>query len=155
MTPLVKANTVTLRDLWRSYRLIRFLNGRESSKAPVDMARSRSCSYGPHSYTSLKDVVGSSLPVANRQWNSHLHTFQSLPDIHHVHMKNPLLEKAAKVYLATSKCTQGEHHSESVLTSTFSSIMKIIRTPFQTTHRGIHSFFGGAFAWVRQMYIKI
>lgn len=146
MTTLVKSNYVTLRQLWRTFGLVNLRNRRDTEL--LDMTRSRS--FSSHSYTSLRDVVDSaSLPAPSRQWNNHLNSFQSLPDVRHVHMKNPLLEKAAKVYLATAKSTAYEHQS-SMRASPFSFI-KMFRIPFQTT---LHTLFGGVSAWLRQLYIK-
>ena len=141
-------NTVALGWLARSYNQIRSSSRR--STEPLDMTRSHA--YRTHSYTSLRDVIQSS-QSANKQWNSHLCSFQSLPDVSNVHMKNPLLEKAAKAYMSTRKYTQYEQHSSSFSTS-FSSLFNIFWSPFQTTNIVFHNFFGGTSAWFRQLYIK-
>lgn len=102
-----------------------------------------------HSYTSLRDVVACSVVAAsNKQWSSHVCPPQSpLADIRHVHMRNPLLEKAARAYLATATSMQRERHA-SGMSSSFSFFLRIVGFPF-------NSLFGGASAWFRQLYIKI
>jgi len=62
-------------------------------------------------------------------------------------MRNPLLEKAARAYLATASRTERERNS-SGMSSSFSSFLKIVGFPF-------YSLFGGASAWFKQLYIKI
>lgn len=150
MTTIVKSNNVTIRQLWRSFSHIR-LNRRDTEL--LDMTRVHS--YSSHSYTSLRDVVGGSLPTASsKQWNNQLSSYQSLPNIRHVHMRNPLVEKAARAYIATASHTHQEHNATG-LSSSFSSFLKIVRFPFLSTHRGFFSLFGGASAWFKQLTIKI
>jgi len=147
MTTVVKSNTVTVDKLWRSLSYIR-LNRRDTEL--LDMTRVSS-----HSYTSLRDVVSSSVPTASsKQWNNQLNSYQSLPNIRHVHMRNPLVEKAARAYLATANRTHQEHNAAG-LPSSFSSFLKIVRIPFLSTHRSFFSLFGGASAWFKQLTIKI
>jgi len=104
--------------------------------------------YSSHSYTSLRDVVACSFVAASsNQWSSQLRPSQSLSDIRHVHMRNPLLEKAARAYLATASGTQRERNS-SGMSSSFSSFLKIFGAP-------LYNIFGGASAWFKQLYVKI
>lgn len=145
MTTIVKSNTVTVAKLWRNFSNIR-LNRRDTEL--LDMTRAHS--YSSHSYTSLRDVAGSLPTASSKQWNNQLSSFQSLPDIRHVHMRNPLVEKAARAYLATANRTQHENNA-SGLASSFSSFLKIVRFPFLSTL----SLLGGASAWFKQLTIKI
>lgn len=147
MTTLVKSNTIVVGQLWRSLSHIH-LNRRDTEL--LDMTRVRS-----HSYTSLRDVVAGSLPAAsNKQWNNQLSSYHSLPNMPHVHMRNPLVEKAARAYLATATHTQHETNNNSGLSSSFSSFLKIVRFPFLSTHRGFSSLFG-SFTWFKQLTIKV
>ncbi|KAG0627606.1 hypothetical protein M758_2G214600 [Ceratodon purpureus] len=147
MTTLVKSNTVTVGQVWRSLSHIH-LNRRDTEL--LDMTRVRS-----HSYTSLRDVVAGSLPAtSNKQWNNQLSSFHSLPNMRHVHMRNPLVEKAARVYIATATYTQHEPSNNTGLSSSFSSFLKIVRFPFLSTHRGFSSLFG-SFTWFKQLAIKV
>lgn len=156
MTTLVKSNAVTVGRLVRSYSQIRSSSRRGTEL--LDMTRSHAQS--AHSYTSLRDVVQSSSQSAKKQWNSHLYSFQSLPDVRNVHMKNPLLEKAAKAYMSTGKYTQYEQkytqyeQHTSIFSTSFSSLFNLFRSPFQTTNIVFHNFFGGTSAWLRQLYIN-
>ncbi|KAG0570090.1 hypothetical protein M758_6G132400 [Ceratodon purpureus] len=146
MTTLVKPNTLNFSQLWRSCCEIRRHIRRDTEL--LDMTRVHS--YSSHSYTSLRDVVACSLPAASsKQWSNQLSSFQSLPDTRHVHMRNPLLEKAARAYLATASHSQhARMNSSGNMSSSFSSFLKIIRFPF-------NSLFGGASTWFKQLYIKI
>jgi hypothetical protein len=156
MTTLVKANTVTVAQLWRSLSYL----ARRGDPELLDMTRVRS-----HSYTSLRDVVAGSLPApasSAKQWSRsssssrHLSSHPSLPAMRPVHMRNPLLEKAARAYLATATATAHAHpdpHPNSTLSSSFSSFLRIVRFPFLTTHRGFSNLFN-SFSWFKQLTIK-
>lgn len=104
-----------------------------------------------HSYTSLRDVVACSLVAAsNNQWSTNQckSPGQSFSDVQHVHMRNPLLEKAARAYLATaSSRTERDRNVSNGTTTGFSSFLKIVGFPF-------YSLFGGASAWFKQLYIN-
>jgi hypothetical protein len=147
MTVLVKTNTLNFSQLWCLE--IR----RHPRREPELLDMTRVHAYSSHSYTSLRDVVACPLPaVSSTQWSSsssQTASFQSLPDIRHVHMRNPLLEKAARAYLATASHTQhARMNGSGNMAASFSSFMKIIRSPF-------NSLFGGASTWLKQLYIKI
>lgn len=160
MTTLVKANSVTVAQLWRSLSYV----ARRGDTELLDMTRVRS-----HSYTSLRDVVTGSLPApasSAKQWSSssssggssrHLSSHPSLqPAMRPVHMRNPLLEKAARAYLATATATARAHpdpHPNSTLSSSFSSFLRIVRFPFLSTHRGFSNLFN-SFSWFKQLTIK-
>lgn len=154
-TTLVKSNAVTVGQLWQSYSHLR-LQVRRDSERVMDMNRT-------HSYTSLSDVMGSatsrlpasSSPAVLRGQCSTSH-FQSFHDIHSVHMKNPLVEKAARYYLATANFGLDQHGQSSMLsTGSLSFFYRILSFPFQNTQIGFHTLFGGARAWIKQqLYIK-
>lgn len=107
--------------------------------------------HNSHTYTSLKDVLDTSSPIGSKQ---HLKPFHSLPDIHHVRMKNPLVEKAAKAYLAVGSNIQQAHQPSVQPSGMFSSILKTIQFPLGVTHMSFHKVWGGALVWLRQMCIK-
>ena len=107
--------------------------------------------HNSHTYTSLKDILDTSSPIGSKQ---HLNAFHSLPDIHHVRMKNPLVEKAAKIYLAVGNNIQQEQHPVVQPSSLLSSFLKTIQSPFGITHRSFHKVWGGAFIWLWQMCIN-
>lgn len=147
MSTLVKSNTVTRTQLWRTLSHIH-LNRKDTEL--LDMTRVRS-----HSYTSLRDVVlsGSLPPASSKHWTSQqLSSYHSLPNMRHVHMRNPLVEKAARAYLATATRTQHEHHhNNNGVSASFASFLKIVRFPFLSTI----SLLGGASAWFKQLTIKV
>jgi hypothetical protein len=145
MTTLVKANYLTVGQLWR--RSLSHIKDTEL----LDMTRVRS-----HSYTSLRDVVaGGSLPRSSNNYKhnqNQLNSYNSLPNMRQpVHMRNPLVEKAARAYLATAthrhNNPNGDHSTTTTgLSSGFSSFLKMVRFPF--------GLFGG-FTWFKQLTIKV
>ncbi|KAH9556971.1 hypothetical protein CY35_07G061100 [Sphagnum magellanicum] len=153
MAALVKPNAMTVGQLWRSYSHIRLQLRRETELRDINRT---------HSYTSLSDVMGATrllAPVLQGQQSSSssLMNFQSLQDIHNVHMKNPLVEKAARYYLATGSSHSLHQHGgpSPMLSSGFSSLFRILAFPFHNTQIGFQSLFGGARAWIKQqLYIK-
>jgi hypothetical protein len=67
-------------------------------------------------------------------------------------MKHPLVEKAARYYLATATNFGLHQHGPSSGLSSFFRI--VLFFPFQHTQFQFHSFFGGARAWIKQqLYI--
>ena len=142
MSTLVKANTAgVISQLWRTFTTIH----RRDTEL-LDMTRVRS-----HSYTSLRDVVAGSIPAqTSKQWNNQLSSFHSLPNMRPVHMRNPLVEKAARAYLATATHPHLPEQPHSNLSSSFSSFLKLVRFPFLP----FSSLFGGASAWFKQLTIK-
>nr|PNR59953.1 hypothetical protein PHYPA_002745 [Physcomitrium patens] len=144
MIKLLKFNTESLAHLWKVFCQIHRRSGRDTEL--LDMTRVHSSS--SHSYTSLRDVFACSLPAASsNQRNNQLSSFQNLADIRHVHMRNPLVEKAARAYLATASHTKLEQNSAG-MSSGYSSFLKILQFP-------LYTLFGGTSAWFKQLYIKI
>jgi hypothetical protein len=73
-------------------------------------------------------------------------------------MKHPLVEKAARYYLATATNFDLHQHGPSSMLSSSSGLSSFFRIvlffPFQHTQFQFHSFFGGAQAWIKQqLYI--
>lgn len=107
--------------------------------------------HNPHIYISLKDILDTSSYIGSKQ---HLDSFHSLHDINHVCMKNPLVEKAAKIYLSVGNNTQQERQLYVQPSGFFSFVLKTIRSSFGVTPKSFHKVWGGALVWLRQMCIK-
>ncbi|CAK9236605.1 unnamed protein product [Sphagnum troendelagicum] len=167
-TTVVKSNAMTIRKLSRSCSHIQLQLRRRDTELEdhTDYNTTTTTTTRTHSYISLADVMGAKLPtpelVRGQQLSSACHSLssrtQSMQDIHNVHMKHPLVEKAARYYLATATNFDLHRHGPSSMlfsSSGLSSFFRIVLFfPFQHTQFQFHSFFGSARAWIKQqLYI--
>jgi hypothetical protein len=101
-----------------------------------------------YSYTSLTEVIDS---LPNMRHVQSLPNMQKISlEIQNVRMKNPLVEKAAKAYIATTAAkayianttTLTQHTSSSLdMSSRFSYVLKIVWFPFLSIRQGFSGLF--------------